>query len=147
MGAAPPLESRCADTTADAPALTCVSVRRHSRAADTCLPLGGPVATPWRPPGSPWPPPPPPVLLVLVLAVTCVAPNALSTVCPSLPVRSCWCVRGHRPTLALVDGPYRLSRAKSRTLSLTLTVPYIYKNYDTMLTISEHLCEGLMVSL
>ena len=74
-------------------------------------------------------------------------PNALSTVCPPLPVRSCCCVRGHRPTLALVDGPYRLSRAKSRTLSLTLTVPYIYKNYDTMLTISEHLCEGLMVSL
>ena len=56
MGAAPPLESRCADTTADAPALTCVSVRRHSRAADTCLPLGGPVATPWRPPLAPWRP-------------------------------------------------------------------------------------------
>ena len=101
----------------------------------------------WPPPGDPLSTPPPPVLLVLVVAVTCVAPNALSTVCPPLPVRSCWRVRGHRPTLALADGPYRLSRAKSRTLSLTLTVPYIYKNYDTMLTISEHLCEGLMVSL
>ena len=102
-----------------------------------------PLATP----GHPLDTPPPPVLLVLVLAVTCVAPNALSTVCPPLPVRSCWRVRGHRPTLALVDGPYRLSRAKSRTLLLTLTVPYIYFFFDTMLTISEHLCEGLMVSL
>jgi len=104
---------------------------------------GHPLATPSRPLATP----PPPVLLVLVLAVTCVAPNALSTVCPPLPVRMCWRVRGHRPTLALVDGPYRPSSAKSRTLSPTLTVPYIYKNYDTMLTISEHLCEGLMVSL
>jgi len=75
------------------------------------------------------------------------SPNAMSTACPSLPVRSCWRVRGHRPTLALADGPYRLSRAKSRTLLLTLTVPYIYFFYDTMLTISEHLCVGLMVSL
>jgi hypothetical protein len=147
VGAAPPLESRCADTTADAPALTGVSVRRHSRAADTCLPLGGPVATPWRPPGDPLSPPGDPAASCTTGTVTCVAPNAMSTVCPSLPVRSCWCVRGHRPTLALVDGAYRLSRAKSRTLSLTLTVPYIYKNYDTMLTISEHLCVGLMVSL
>ena len=147
MGAAPPVEDRCADTTADAPALTgCLSAAAPGRRTRVCLSGGG-----WPPPGAPlatlWPPPPPPVLLVLVVAVTCVAPNALSTVCPSLPVRSCWCVRGHRPTLALVDGPYRLSRAKSRTLSLTFTVPYIYFFFDTMLTISEHLCEGLMVSL
>jgi hypothetical protein len=117
------------------PPLPCDGHMFASRAAGV-----HPLATLWRPP-------PPSVLLVLVVAVTCVAPNALSTVCPPLPVRSCWRVRGHRPTLALADGPYRLSRAKSRTLSLTLTVPYIYKNYDTMLTISEHLCEGLMVSL
>jgi hypothetical protein len=113
-----------------------------SRAAGV-HPLGDPLA----PPGSPWPPPPPPVLLVLVVAVTCVAPNALSTVCSPLPVRMCWRVRGHRPTLALLDGPYRLSGAKSRTLLPTLTVPYIYFFFDTMLTISEHLCVGLMVSL
>jgi hypothetical protein len=143
VGAAP-LEDRCADTTADAPALTgvCLSAATPVRRTRVCLSGGG-----CPPPRDPLATPPPPVLLVLVLAVTCVAPNALSTVCPPLPVRSCWRVRRHRPTLALVDGPYRLSRAKSRTLSLTFTVPYIYKNYDTMLTISEHLCEGLMVSL
>ena len=136
----PPLEDRCADTTADAPVLTCVSVRRLSRAADTCLHVGGRVATPWPPLAPFWRPPGDPAASRTTGTVTCVAPNAQSTVCPSLPVHSCWCVRGHRPTLTLVDGPYRLSRAKSRTLSLTFTVPYIYKNLDTKLTISEHLC-------
>ena len=101
----------------------------------------------WPPPADHWRPPGDPAASCTTGTVTCVAPNALSTVCPSLPVHSCWCVRGHRPTLALVDGPYRLSGAKSRTLSPKLTVPYIYKNYDTMLTISEHLCKGLSVSL
>jgi len=100
----------------------------------------GRVATPWPPLAPFWRPPGDPAASRTTGTVTCVAPNALSTVCPSLPVHSCWCVRGHRPTLALVDGPYRLSCAKSRTLSLTFTVPYIYKNLDTMLTISEHLC-------
>ena len=126
------------------------------------LPSGGHVfsslAPGVHPLATPWTPPPPPVLRVLVVAVTCVVPNALSTACPPLPVRSCWCVRGHRPTLALVDGAYRLSRAKSRSLSLTITVPYIYKFYDTMLTkytllkwlplkslssIPVHMCTGL----
>jgi hypothetical protein len=124
------------------PSPVCLSAAAPVRRTRVCLSGGG-----CPPPGDPLFTPPPPVLLVLVVAVTCVAPNALSTVCPPLPVRSCWRVRGHRPTLALADGPYRLSRAKSRTLSLTLTVPYIYRNHDTMLTISEHLCVGLMVSL
>src|SRR5882672_10999616 len=56
IAAAPPLESRCADTTADAPALTGVSVRRLSRATDTCLPLWRRVSTPWRPPLAHWRP-------------------------------------------------------------------------------------------
>ena len=124
-GRRPPLESRCADTTADAPALTCVCP--SVRPTDTCLPLGGG----WPPPGDPLAPSPPPVLVV---AVTCVAPNAMSTVCPSLPVRSCCRVRGHRPSLALLDGACRPSRAKSRTLLPKLTVPYIYFFFDTMLS-------------
>jgi hypothetical protein len=117
------------------PPLPCDGHVFSSRAAGV-HPLGDPLAPPGHPAAS-----------CTTGTVTCVAPNAMSTVCPSLPVRSCWCVRGHRPTLSLVDGPCRRSRAKSRTLSLTLTVPYIYRNHDTMLTISEHLCEGLMVSL
>lgn len=98
---------------------------------DTCLSLGGG----WPPPGDPLAPPPPPVLVV---AVTCVAPNALSTVCPSLPVRICCRVRGHRPSLALLDGACRPSRAKSRTLLPKLPFPYIYFFFDTMLSNSEH---------
>jgi hypothetical protein len=147
VGAAPPWRTGAPTRRpTHRPSPVCLSAAAPVRRTRVCF-SGGGCPPPWRPPGFPWPPPPPPVLLVLVVAVTCVAPNALSTVCPSLPVRSCWCVRGHRPSLALADGPYRLSRAKSRTLSLTLTVPYIYLFYDTMLTISEHLSEGLMVSL
>ena len=131
------------------PSPVCLSAAAPVRRTRVCLSGGGcpPPGDPRSPQGDPLSPPGDPAASCTTGTVTCVAPNALSTVCPSLPVRSCWCVRGHRPTLALADGPYRLSRAKSRTLSLTLTVPYIYKNYDTMLTISEHLCEGLMVSL
>jgi hypothetical protein len=147
VGAAPPWRTGAPTRPpTHRPSLVCLSAAtpvRRTRVFFTgarCPPPGHPLATLWTPP-------PPPVLRVLVVAVTCVVPNAVSTACPPLPVRSCWCVRGHRPTLALVDGPYRLSRAKSRTLSLTITVPYIYKFYDTMLTISEHLCVGLMVSL
>jgi len=124
------------------PPLPCGGHVFSSRAAG-----GHPLATPWPPPGDPLSLPGDPAASCTTGTVTCVAPNALSTVCPSLPVRSCWCVRGHRPSLALADGPCRRSRAKSRTLSLTYTVPYIYFFFDTMLTISEHLCEGLMVSL
>ncbi len=120
------------------PPLPCDGHVFASRAAG-----GHPLPPPWRPLATPGAP----AASCTTGTVTCVAPNALSTVCPPLPVRSCWRVRGHRPTLALADGAYRLSRAKSRTLSLKLTVPYIYFFYDTMLTISEHLCVGLMVSL
>jgi hypothetical protein len=122
--------------------LVCPSAATPVRRTRVCLSGGR-----WPPPGDPLSPPGDLAASCTTGTVTCVAPNAMSTVCPSLPVRSCWCVRGHRPTLALVDGPCRRSRAKSRTLSLQLTVPYIYRNYDTMLTISEHLCVGLMVSL
>jgi hypothetical protein len=122
--------------------LVCLSAATPVRRTRVCFSGGR-----WPPPGDPLSPTGDPVASCTTGTVTCVGPNALSTVCPSLPVRSCWRVRGHRPTLALVDGAYRPSRAKSRTLSLELTVPYIYKNYDTMLTISEHLCVGLMVSL
>jgi hypothetical protein len=147
VGAAPPGKTGAPTRRPTHPSSpVCLSAAALGRRTRVFL-SGGGCPPPWRPPGSPWPPPPPPVLLVLVVAVTCVAPNALSTVCSPLPVRMCWRVRGHRPTLALLDGPYRLSGAKSRTLLPTLTVPYIYFFFDTMLTISEHLCVGLMVSL
>lgn len=150
MGAAPPWRTGAPTRRPTHPSsLVCPSAATPVRRTRVCFSGGW-----WPPPGDPRPPPGDPLspsgdpaASCTTGTVTCVAPNALGTVCPSLPVRSCWCVRGHRPSLALVDGPYRLSCAKSRTLSLTITVPYIYKNLDTMLTISEHLCEGLMVSL